>query len=161
MFEGKKTGVFWAGLIVLTLAALILFAWLYYGVTWEGFAPERVKDFVKGSFPFLVGSAVFILIGLYMMKSGTEKLTEKTATITSSTQTITKKRGVYWFGLVISASSALFIFQLLWTAFITGSSVKGVPYYDPVHTLWVGTPFLVGATVFLILGLYMMKSGTR
>ncbi|MEM3578680.1 MAG: hypothetical protein QXL54_00445 [Candidatus Bathyarchaeia archaeon] len=158
MFEGKKTPVFWAGLIILTLAALILFAMLYYGVL-MGLKP----DYVKGVFPLLVGSVIFILIGLYMMKSGTEKLTEKTATATSPTQTMTRKgRGVYWFGLVISASSALFIFQLLWIAFVTGQgSPKGEPYYNPAFTLLVETPFLVAATVFFILGLYMVKSGIR
>lgn len=86
MFEGKKTPVFWAGLIILTLAALILFAMLYYYVLWGRLTP----DYVKGAFPILVGSVIFILIGFYMMKSGTEKLPEKTATATLPTQTMTK-----------------------------------------------------------------------
>ena len=44
MFEGEKTPLFWASLVIATLAALILFGTFYYGVA---------------------------LLGFYMMKSGT------------------------------------------------------------------------------------------
>jgi len=75
MFKGEKTYVFWIGLIILGLAAVALFSILwyitltipsYYGV-----------DFWKYWIPPIVGTIVFILIGLYMMNSGVKKEKEK------------------------------------------------------------------------------------
>ena len=71
MFEGGKTLVFWIGLILLALASVALFGivWLVAVVMY----PANRMEFVKGLVPLIVGGVVFILIGLYMMKSGVEK----------------------------------------------------------------------------------------
>jgi len=73
MFRGQKTWVFWIGLIVLSLASVSLFSivW-YYSTSYWMFGG------IGGSFwiwmvPPVVGAVVFILIGLYMMNSGTRK----------------------------------------------------------------------------------------
>jgi putative Mn2+ efflux pump MntP len=71
MFEGKKTSVFWIGLLVLVLASVILFSLLWYVLVL--FAPLNIGSYTwKYLTPPVIGSVVFILIGLYMMKSGTK-----------------------------------------------------------------------------------------
>ncbi|MEM2104175.1 MAG: phage holin family protein [Candidatus Bathyarchaeia archaeon] len=67
MFEDEKTYVFWIGLIILGLAITVLFAVIWYSIT--SFHPNWWKSAV----PFIVAAIVFILIGLYMMKSGVGK----------------------------------------------------------------------------------------
>ncbi len=69
MFEGEKTYVFWLGLIILGLASISLFSVVWYftvmGPTYPG------SDYYwKLLTPPIVGAIIFILIGLYMMKSG-------------------------------------------------------------------------------------------
>jgi len=63
MFEGEKTFVFWIGLIILALASVGLFtvAWFY--------AIYPSEHYLKTFVPAIVGGIVFVLIGLYMMKS--------------------------------------------------------------------------------------------
>lgn len=76
MFQGEKRALFWIGLIILALASIILFALLWpfafidlnQYVTWND-----VKWMVRSSVPLIVGAIVFILIGIYMMKSGVKK----------------------------------------------------------------------------------------
>jgi len=69
LFEGEKTYLFWAGLIILSLASLLLFAMIwslrYYSL--------QTSSYLVNNFPQFLGAAVFILIGLYMMKSGVKK----------------------------------------------------------------------------------------
>jgi uncharacterized membrane protein len=69
MMKGEKTTVFWVGLSILGLASTVLFSTLWYSLViledpsyfWNWFY----------ALPFTVGSVVFMLIGLCMMKSGT------------------------------------------------------------------------------------------
>jgi putative Mn2+ efflux pump MntP len=76
MFDGKKTSVFWIGLLVLVLASVILFSLLWYVLVL--FAPLNIGSYTwKYLTPLVAGSVIFILIGLYMMKSGTEKEEEE------------------------------------------------------------------------------------
>ena len=71
MFEGEKTYVFWFGLIILGLASVYLFGILWMIIVWDGYMdPFRM---LKQAVPLIVGGIVFILIGLYMMKSGVKK----------------------------------------------------------------------------------------
>ena len=72
MFEGEKTIVFWIGLIILGSASVGLFGILWMIAVWNGYT-DRFKMF-KQAFPVIVGGIVFILIGLYMMKSGVKKI---------------------------------------------------------------------------------------
>ena len=74
MFEGEKTIIFWIGLIILGLASVGLFGilWMVTVVIY----PENHMKFIEGLVPLIVGGVVFILIGLYMMKSGVKKKAE-------------------------------------------------------------------------------------
>jgi uncharacterized integral membrane protein len=80
MFEGEKTWVFWVGLVMLTLAFLVLFQMLWSWATYSYYPSEYWKSMV----PFIVGAIAFILIGLYMMKSGVKKEQSKTRPISSN-----------------------------------------------------------------------------
>jgi len=74
VFEGEKTIIFWIGLIILGLASVGLFGtlWMVAVVMY----PTNRMEFLKGLVPFIVGGVVFLLIGLYMMKSGVKKKEE-------------------------------------------------------------------------------------
>jgi putative Mn2+ efflux pump MntP len=69
LFEGEKTLLFWAGLIILSLASLLLFA-MIWSLRQYSLASS---SYLVNNFPQFLGAAVFILIGLYMMKSGIKK----------------------------------------------------------------------------------------
>jgi putative Mn2+ efflux pump MntP len=75
MFEGDKTLVFWIGLIILGLASVILFGIFWMIAVWNGHLDRF--EMVKQAVPIIVGGIVFILIGLYMIKSGTKKRKER------------------------------------------------------------------------------------
>ena len=66
LFFGRKTRLFWYGLIILGLT----FSWLF-GVLWFRFVLERSLYGDVG--PQLFGSLVFLFIGSYMMKNGVKK----------------------------------------------------------------------------------------
>jgi len=70
LFEGEKRALFWIGLVVLALASIILFA------TWwqfQGIYRYLAEPLIRQSIPTIVGAVVFILIGIYMIKSGIKK----------------------------------------------------------------------------------------
>jgi len=72
MFEGEKTFVFWLGLIILGLASVALFSVSWYTIlTAQPYV--NIDYYWKLLVPPVVGTIVFILIGLYMMKSGAKK----------------------------------------------------------------------------------------
>jgi len=71
VFEGEKTLVFWIGLIILGLASVGLFGILWMMAVWNGYLDSFTM--LKQAVPVIVGGVVFILIGLYMMKSGVKK----------------------------------------------------------------------------------------
>lgn len=78
LFRGEKTHVFWLGLIIFGLTITYLF-----GLLWWGFVLEVGVYYLFSIFwpsndiwPKIFGSGVFLLIGLYMMKSGAKKKTE-------------------------------------------------------------------------------------
>jgi len=73
MFEGEKTFVFWIGLIILGLASVGLFGILWMIAVWNGYG-DRFR-MTKQTVPVIVGGVVFVLIGLYMMKSGVKEKT--------------------------------------------------------------------------------------
>ena len=74
MFEGEKTFVFWIGLIILALASVGLFGILWMLAVWDGYMNRFTM--LKPAVPVIVGGVVFILIGLYMMKSGVKRKVE-------------------------------------------------------------------------------------
>ncbi len=71
MFEGEKTHIFWLGLIILGLASVLLFMTLWDVAVrvWQGYW----RSYYTGFVPPLFGGVVFLLIGLYMMKSGAKQ----------------------------------------------------------------------------------------
>jgi len=70
MFKGKKTPVFWFGLLIVGLASVILFSLLWYIIMFD--RPAQLDYYWKTFVPPIVGSVVFILIGWFMMESGTK-----------------------------------------------------------------------------------------
>ena len=71
MFEGEKTIIFWIGLIILGLASVGLFGILWMIGIWDGHLDRWAM--LKQAVPVIVGGVVFVLIALYMMKSGVER----------------------------------------------------------------------------------------
>ena len=69
LFEGEKNYLFWAGLIILSLASLLLFAMIWSLRSYSLIS----SSYLVNNFPQFLSAAVFILIGLYMMKSGIKK----------------------------------------------------------------------------------------
>ena len=69
-FKGAKTRMFWVGLTISGLASVALFLtiWVYLTTSRAAFHYRNMVYPV----PPIVGCIVFLLVGLYMMKSGTE-----------------------------------------------------------------------------------------
>ena len=66
---------------------------------------------------------------------------------------MTKEKGsvlVYWLGLIILALSSLVLFAVIWF------NAVGLDSYKPSIEFQV--PYIVGAVVFFIIGVYMMRS---
>lgn len=77
MFEGEKTLVFWIGLIILGLASVVLFSIIWFNsIIALKVYPYAAGPSIEFQIPFSVAAIVFILIGLYMMKSGVKKKSE-------------------------------------------------------------------------------------
>jgi len=74
LFQGRKTGVFWWGLIVLSLAL----SWLF-GLLWYGVVPEASVYIIFSrlgspiSIARISASIILMLFGFYMMKKGVKK----------------------------------------------------------------------------------------
>jgi len=71
--EDKKSMVFWVGLILFSMASMVLF-----GVLWMVAVvmhPASRLEFLKGLVPLIVGGVVFVFIGICMMRSEMEKTT--------------------------------------------------------------------------------------
>jgi putative Mn2+ efflux pump MntP len=131
MFRVEKNSLFWAGLVTLCFACVYLF-----GVLWSGYQrfPHIPSYAFLESSPSIVGAIVFIVIGLFMMRS---VVREKT----------------FWAGLFILSLSSLVLFQEVWNAW--RSSI----YYS---SWWAfDFPVVVGTIVFIFVGFAMMRSGLR
>jgi len=66
--------LFWIGLIILGLASVGLFGILWMIAVWNGYGDRF--SMLKYQVPTIVGGVVFILIGLYMMKSNVKRKVE-------------------------------------------------------------------------------------
>jgi putative Mn2+ efflux pump MntP len=62
-----------------------------------------------------------------------------------------EKTGIFWWGLVIFAASICFMFSIFWYMFVMNL------YFD--WRFWI--PEIFGGVVFVLVGLFMMKSGFR
>ena len=70
MFEGERTWVFWVGLFVFAQACIVAFSSSWWLAVAE---PYNQKFFVRFLPPCIFSAVVFIIIGLYMMKTGVKK----------------------------------------------------------------------------------------
>jgi len=67
MFEGEKTAIFYTGIFIFGGALFGLFATLWFTFMFDyGYAWKYLT-------PFAFGSAVFVVIGFYLMKIGVKK----------------------------------------------------------------------------------------
>jgi hypothetical protein len=74
VFKGEKTFVFWVGLIILGLAAVVLFTIIWFNaIIALKVYPYAIGPSFEFQVPFIVAAIVFILIGFYMMKCGLKK----------------------------------------------------------------------------------------
>ena len=84
LFKGEKTSLFWAGLLLLGFTFVILFSaiWNVHNYTDTFFDTESGSAvqvglsfnlYIKLILPWIVGGIIFILISLYMMKSGVKR----------------------------------------------------------------------------------------
>jgi hypothetical protein len=89
MFEGEKTNLFWVGLLVLGFSSFVLFAEIWQSIfsylNYLSYSRQYNNSFGPYSFPWsyipiIVGGMIFLLIGLYMMKSGVKKANLTTQT---------------------------------------------------------------------------------
>jgi hypothetical protein len=66
-----------------------------------------------------------------------------------------EKRNLFWLGLIILALASIILFATLWQFL----------FYDRYMNLsWMfrqSFPIIVGATIFILIGFYMMKSGVK
>ncbi len=69
-FAGEKTRLFWFGLVLMATAFLALFSGLW--LTQYSNAPFSA-DLQRILIPLVIGTLMFITMGLYMMKSGVKK----------------------------------------------------------------------------------------
>jgi len=73
LFKGEKTNLFWAGSLIVGLASWLIFTAVWSLQTYLPFVSDNLRWWIQSNVPYVVGSAVFILIGLFMMKSGVKK----------------------------------------------------------------------------------------
>lgn len=70
------------------------------------------------------------------------------------------KTNIFWWGLIIFGSSLVTLFTIVWYPFAFFNVYP--PYYGYYGYTWkFVVPFVFGSLVFLYIGRYMMKSGTR
>jgi len=74
LVNGEKSLLFWAGLIILSLASIALFSVFW---SFRYYMSSNVGTAFLNNVPLIIGGVVFILIGLYMMKSGIKKETPR------------------------------------------------------------------------------------
>jgi len=75
MFDGEKTAVFWVGLLLLGISVMTLF-WIIWFALIAILSSSGTYFIWQGWVPSIVGAILFILIGLYMMRSGIVKRKE-------------------------------------------------------------------------------------
>ena len=93
LFKGEKTYLFWAGLFILGLTSVVLFSAIWNTQNYRdtilvfesgSLVPVQaglsLNLFIQIILPWVVGSIVFVLIGLYMMKSGVKDEKAETET---------------------------------------------------------------------------------
>lgn len=113
LFEGKRNFVFWAGLMVLGLASWVLFASIWSSLrTFLGM--YFYYNDIENNLPAITSSAVFILIGVLMMKSGvTKKPTSVSQKVLLSFRG--EKSSLFWVGLIVLGLASVIGFAEIWS----------------------------------------------
>lgn len=62
-----------------------------------------------------------------------------------------EKKGFFWWGLIICAICVIILFNIFWYTLVISTGMS----------LMTFGPEIFGSTVFLLVGLYMMKNGTK
>jgi hypothetical protein len=62
-----------------------------------------------------------------------------------------EKKRVFWWGLIICAISVIALFNIFWYTLVISTGLS----------LMTFGPEIFGSIVFLLVGLYMMKNGTK
>jgi hypothetical protein len=66
-----------------------------------------------------------------------------------------EKQGLFWLGLIILAFASIILFATLW-------QFVYIDWYMDISWMFRNSfPIIVGAVVFIFIGLYMMKSGVK
>jgi len=75
LFQGRKTRLFWYGLVIFAIALVPLFGLLWSEFVLEAslYIPFLFFGPAIGTGPLIFGSLVFLSIGLYMMKNGAKR----------------------------------------------------------------------------------------
>ena len=74
-----------------------------------------------------------------------------------------EKSNLFWVGLLILALSSLVVFTVVWqiiTSYLNYLSYSA-QHPSSYYFMWSNVPIIVGGTVFSMIGLYMMESGTK
>ncbi len=70
LFKGEKTSIFWAGLIVASLSFFVLLMNFWNARVYESW---ELSFYFWSGLPVIIAGIYFILIGLFIMKSGIKK----------------------------------------------------------------------------------------
>jgi hypothetical protein len=84
VFKGEKNTVFWAGLIILGISLFgfcnsiwqVIYDYFFYPIVTSSsvsFTNTFRISMISSIVPSLIGGVIFMVIGLYMMKSGIRK----------------------------------------------------------------------------------------
>lgn len=155
LFEGKRNFVFWAGLMVLGLASWVLFASIWSSLrTFLGM--YFYYNDIENNLPAITSSAVFILIGVLMMKSGvTKKPTSVSQKVLLSFRG--EKSSLFWVGLIVLGLASVIGFAEIWSWI----SIETRLWVDLCILLLDEVSIMVGPIVFILIGLLMIKSGVK
>ena len=82
VFKGEKTYVFWIGLIILGYSITQLSMAINYLLLFAtSYTPSAFTSFIYTFGIYIANGIVFLIIGLYMMKSGTKKQVAQSNTV--------------------------------------------------------------------------------
>ena len=134
MLEVEKTRTFWVGFTIsgLASAVFLLAIWIYLTTSRD---PFNYRNMIYPVIP-IVDCIIFLLIGVYMMRGD--------------------KPTVFWVGLFILGLASTVLFSFIWSRIAMAVVITGDPSY--FWNWYYALPFTVGSVVFILIGLYMMKS---
>jgi len=134
VLEVEKTRTFWVGFTISGLASVVLFLTMWIYLTTSR-APFNYRNMIYPVIP-IVDCIIFLLIGVHMMRGD--------------------KPRVFWIGLFTLGLASAVLFSFVWSRIAMAVVITGDPSY--FWNRYYALPFTVGSAVFILIGLYMMKS---